>query len=297
MSIAQSIAGRSRDLGGFSVSRVLPAPQRRSLGPFVFFDEMGPADFPAGAGIDVRPHPHIGLSTVTYLFHGGLTHRDSLGTVIDIAPGAVNWMTAGHGISHSERSPDALREAGHHMHGIQSWVALPVDHAEIDPAFVHHPEASLPVVDLPGGHAVIIAGTMFGQTSPVDFPHPIIYAEVRLDAGAVIELPAEWRERGVYPVSGNARIDGEALVAGALAVVGEGAATLTADTAFHGMILGGAPYPEPRHIEWNFVSHSQDRIEQAKADWRDGKFAQVPGESEFIPLPETPAPVPVTSYP
>lgn len=297
MSIVQSIAGRSRDLGGFSVSRVLPAPQRRSLGPFVFFDEMGPADFPAGHGIDVRPHPHIGLATVTYLFDGGLSHRDSLGTVIDIAPGAVNWMTAGSGIAHSERSPEALRAAGHHMHGIQSWVALPVGDAEVAPSFVHHPADSLPVVAVPGARLTIIAGTMFGATSPVSFPHPIIYAEVRMQAGARLELPASWGERGVYPVSGSGAVDGETLIAGAMAVVGDGDAVLTADTALHAMILGGAPYPEKRFIEWNFVSHSQDRIEQAKADWAAGRFTAVPGETEFIPLPETPAPVPVTNYP
>nr|WP_310522996.1 pirin family protein [Polymorphobacter sp.] len=288
MSVTQSITGRSRDLGGFSVSRVLPAPQRRSLGPFVFFDEMGPADFPVGQGIDVRPHPHIGLATVTYLFAGGLTHRDSLGTVIDIAPGAVNWMVAGRGITHSERSPVALRAAGHHMHGIQSWVALPVAHAEDAPAFVHHPADTLPVVTRPGARLTIIAGTMFGATSPVEFPHPIIYAELHLDPGATLALDPAWGEIGVYPVSGNAHIDGESLTPGTLAIVAEDVeapATLTATTPFHAMLLGGAPFPEPRIIEWNFVSHSQDRITQAETDWRAGNFPQVPGETEFIPLP------------
>lgn len=296
MSIVQSIAGRSRDLGGFSVSRVLPAPQRRSLGPFVFFDEMGPAVFAAGQGIDVRPHPHIGLSTVTYLFDGGLTHRDSLGTAIDIMPGAVNWMTAGRGITHSERSPAALRASGHRMHGIQSWVALPVEHEEAAPAFVHHPAAALPVVEREGARLTIIAGTMFGAASPVQFPHPIIYAELHLDAGASVQLPAEWGERGVYPVSGAGTIGGEALRAGALAVV-EGDAVLTADTDLHAMILGGAAYPGARHIEWNFVSHSPERIEQAKADWRAARFQVVPGETEFIPLPDAPPPVPVPNHP
>ncbi len=285
MPIIQSIAGRTRDLGGFSVARVLPAPQRRSLGPFVFFDEMGPADFAPGQGIDVRPHPHIGLATVTYLFAGGLGHRDSLGTVIDIAPGAVNWMTAGRGIVHSERTPPALRAAGHHMHGIQSWVALPVEHAEAAPAFVHHPADTLPVVDLPGGRATVIAGTMFGVTSPVQFPHPIIYAEVRLEAGARLDLPAPWGERGVYPVSGSGMIEGVALEIGTLAVLAAGDAALVAETPLHAMILGGAPFPEPRHIEWNFVSHAPERIEAAKADWKAGRFPQVPGETEFIPLP------------
>ncbi len=285
MPISQSIAGRARDLGGFSVSRVLPAPQRRALGPCVFFDEMGPADFPAGQGIDVRPHPHIGLATVTYLFAGGLSHRDSLGTVIDIAPGAVNWMTAGRGIAHSERSPAALRAVGHHMHGIQSWVALPVAHEEDAPAFVHHPATSLPVVEQAGARLVIIAGTMFGATSPVQFPHPIIYAELHLAAEAAVDLPVDWGERGVYPISGDARLDGEALVRGALAVAGPGDARLVAQSPFHAMILGGAALPEARHIEWNFVSHSEDRIAAAKRDWQAGRLPVVPGESEFIPLP------------
>jgi redox-sensitive bicupin YhaK (pirin superfamily) len=285
MPIDQSITGRTRDLGGFSVARVLPAPERRALGPFVFFDELGPADFAPGQGIDVRPHPHIGLATVTYLFAGGLGHRDSLGTVIDIAPGAVNWMTAGSGIVHSERSPPALRAAGHHMHGIQSWVALPVAHAEDAPDFVHHAADTLPVVALPGGRATVIAGTMFGVTSPVKFPHPIIYAEVQLDAGAQLELPAQWGERGVYPVSGEGAVDGMALTPGTLAVLGDGDAVLIATTPLHAMILGGAAFPEPRHIEWNFVSHSPERIEVAKADWRAGRFPVVPGETEFIPLP------------
>jgi redox-sensitive bicupin YhaK (pirin superfamily) len=285
MTITQSIRGQTRDLGGFSVARVLPAALRRSLGPFGFFDEMGPADFAPGQGIDVRPHPHIGLSTVTYLFAGGLTHRDSLGTVIDIAPGAVNWMTTGRGIVHSERSPPALRAAGHLMHGIQSWVALPVVHAEDAPAFVHHPADTLPVVNLPGARLTIIAGTMFGAASPVSFPHPIIYAELHLDAGASIDLAEAWGERGVYPISGAGHIGADALSPGALAVVGDGAATLTADTALHAMILGGAPFPEARHIEWNFVSHDPARIARAKADWAAGLFPVVPGESEFIPLP------------
>jgi redox-sensitive bicupin YhaK (pirin superfamily) len=297
MTIVQRIAGRARDLGGFSVARVLPAPQRRALGPFVFFDEMGPAMFAPGTGIDVRPHPHIGLSTVTYLFEGGLTHRDSLGTALDITPGAVNWMTAGRGIAHSERSPEGLRAAGHRMHGIQSWVALPVEHEEAEPAFVHHPADSLPRVALPGGEAVVIAGSMFGATSPVSFPHPIIYAEVKLEAGATLALDPAWGERGVYRVAGAGSIDGETLVPGELAVLGDGPAVLTAETPLHVMILGGAAYPEARHIEWNFVSHSPERIAQAKDDWQAGRFANVPGETESIPLPETPPPTPVTNYP
>lgn len=288
MPVADVIAGRSRDLGGFSVSRVLPAPRRRSLGPFVFFDEMGPAVFAPGQGIDVRPHPHIGLATVTYLFDGGLTHRDSLGTVIDILPGAVNWMTAGRGITHSERSPSAMRAAGHRMHGIQSWVALPVDAAEINPMFVHHPAYTLPKFAGPGVEVTVIAGEMYGAKSPVRFPHPIVYAEARLAPGAELTLPADWSERGIYPVAGEGLLDGEALTAGAISVCADGDATLSARTPLHAMILGGAPFPEPRLIDWNFVSHSANRIAQARDDWREGRFPMVPGENEFIPLPADP---------
>ena len=283
MPIFQSIAGRTRDLGGFSVARVLPAPQRRHLGPFVFFDEMGPADFPPGAGIDVRPHPHIGLATITWLFAGALGHRDSLGTDLVIHPGAVNWMTAGRGIVHSERTPARERAAGHHMHGIQAWVALPVAHEECEPAFDHYPADAMPRLSADGVEAVVIAGTLWGLTSPVRFPHPIIYAQLRLAAGARLALPAAWGERGVYLVDGAGRLDGEALNRGALAVAAEGDAELVADGPLHAMVLGGAPHAEARHIEWNFVSHDPARIAAAVADWRAGRFDPVPGETEFIP--------------
>ncbi|WP_156256814.1 pirin family protein [Sandarakinorhabdus oryzae] len=283
MPIADAIPGRTRDLGGFSVARVLPYPKRRSLGPFVFFDEMGPADFPPGGGIDVRPHPHIGLATITWLFAGALGHADSLGTAIDIHPGAVNWMTAGRGIVHSERTPPAQRELGHHMHGIQTWVALPVADAECDPAFDHFPADTMPRHSADGVEAVVIAGSLWGLTSPVSFPHPIIYAEVRLAAGARLALPAEWGERGVYLVSGAVQVDGAAVETGTLAVLddGDGELLATADSLL--MLLGGAPYPEGRHIEWNFVSHDPARIAQAVADWRAGHFQMVPGDPEFIP--------------
>lgn len=283
MPIAHHIQGRSRDLGGFSVSRVLPAPGHRALGPFVFLDEMGPADLAAGTGMDVRPHPHIGLATVTWLFHGALGHADSLGTAIDIHPGAVNWMTAGRGIVHSERTPPAQRAAGQHMHGIQAWVALPVAHEESEPAFAHFPADAMPRLSADGVEAVVIAGSLWGLTSPVQFPHPIIYAQLRLAAGARLALPAAWGDRGVYLVSGAGAIDGEALHAGALAVTGPDDAELVAHTPMLAMLLGGAPHPEPRHIEWNFVSHAPERIAQAVADWRAGRFAPVPGETEFIP--------------
>jgi redox-sensitive bicupin YhaK (pirin superfamily) len=283
MPIATTIPGRTRDLGGFSVARVLPFPGRRSLGPFVFFDEMGPADFAPGAGIDVRPHPHIGLATITWLFHGALGHADSLGTAIDIHPGAVNWMTAGRGIVHSERTPPAQRAAGHHMHGIQAWVALPVAESECDPAFDHFPADAMPRLHADGVEAVVIAGSLWGLTSPVRFPHPIIYAQLRLAAGTRLALPAAWGDRGVYLVSGAATVDGEAIATGALAVVADGDAELVTQGDSLLMLLGGAPYPEPRHIEWNFVSHDPARIAQAVADWRAGHFLPVPGETEFIP--------------
>ena len=283
MPIAAIIPGQTRDLGGFSVARVLPAPRRRSVGPFVFFDEMGPADFPPGAGIDVRPHPHIGLATITWLFAGALGHADSLGTRIDIHPGAVNWMTAGRGITHSERTPAAQRAAGHHMHGIQAWVALPVAAAECEPAFDHFPADIMPRHTQDGVAAVVIAGAMWGWNSPVNFPHPIIYAELRMTAGARLVLPAAWGDRGVYLVAGAAQIDGQAVAPGSLAIAADGDAELVAGADSLLMLLGGAPLPEARHLEWNFVSHDPARIAQAVADWRAGLFPPVPGESEFIP--------------
>ena len=289
MPILQTLSGHTRDLGGFSVSRVIPQPARRSIGPWVFFDEMGPAIFRPGAGIDVRPHPHIGLATVTYLFDGGLTHRDSLGTVIDIAPGAVNWMTAGRGITHSERSPPALRAAGHRMHGIQSWVALPVAHEEDAPAFAHHPADTLPSITIDGARRTLIAGTAFGATSPVDVKSPLFYMDVEAEAGATVHLPHEHEERAVYVSSGAVEADGQRFGAGTMIVFapGEGAVWRALEPT-RVMMLGGAPFPEGRRIEWNFVSHSEARIEQAKADWREGRFPNVPGESEFIPLPGDP---------
>jgi redox-sensitive bicupin YhaK (pirin superfamily) len=283
MPIAETIAGRSRDLGGFSVARVLPWPGRRALGPFVFLDEMGPADFAPGAGIDVRPHPHIGLATITWLFRGALGHRDSLGNDLVIHPGAVNWMTAGRGIVHSERTPPAERDAGHHMHGIQAWVALPVAHAECAPAFDHFPADAMPRHRAEGVVAVVIAGSLWGLPSPVSFPHPIIYAEVRMKARALLALPPEWGERGVYLVNGAARLDGDAIAPGTLAIAATGPAELVAEADSLLMLLGGAPLPEPRTIEWNFVSHDKARIAQAVADWRAGRFPGVPGETEFIP--------------
>jgi hypothetical protein len=279
----QILSGHIKDLGGFTVARILPQPARRNLGPFVFLDEMGPAEFAPGTGIDVRPHPHIGLATITWLFDGALGHRDSLGTVIDIHPGAANWMTAGRGITHSERTPDQQRSAGHRMHGLQAWVALPVDHAECAPAFQHVPTAAMPRHHADGIDAVVIAGDLWGRRSPVDFPHPIHYAQVRMQPFARLVVPAEWGERGVYLIAGAATLDGAALARGTLVVLDTGDAELHATEPTLLMLAGGAPYPEKRHLEWNFVSHDPARIAAAVADWRAGRFAMVPGDPEHIP--------------
>ncbi|WP_353217805.1 pirin family protein [Sandarakinorhabdus sp.] len=277
------LSGQIKDLGGFTVARILPQVARRMLGPFVFLDEMGPAQFAPGTGIDVRPHPHIGLATITWLFAGALGHRDSLGTVIDIYPGAANWMTAGRGISHSERTPAAERAAGHLMHGLQAWVALPVSHAECDPAFDHVSAEAMPRHRADGIEAVVIAGEMWGLPAPVPFPHPIHYAQVQMQPGAQLAVPAAWGERGVYLVSGAVMVDGQAVPRGTLAVLGQGDAVIGASEPSLLMLLGGAPFPEKRHLEWNFVSHDPARIAAAVADWRADRFAAVPGESERIP--------------
>lgn len=283
----QILTGQKKDLGGFSVARILPQPARRSLGPFVFLDEMGPADFAPGQGIDVRPHPHIGLATITWMFAGAIGHRDSLGTAIDIHPGAVNWMTAGRGITHSERTPATERAAGHHMHGLQAWVALPVSHAEVEPAFDHVPPDAMPRYSADGVEAVVIAGDLWGLASPVSFPHPIHYAQVHMQAGARLTVPAGRDgfagERGVLPIAGAVALDGLALERGALVVLDEGDAELLATEPTLVMLAGGAPYPEKRHLEWNFVSHDPARIAAAVADWRAGRFAIVPGDPEHIP--------------
>jgi redox-sensitive bicupin YhaK (pirin superfamily) len=282
--ITRLIPPRPRDLGGFSVSRVLPIAGQRMVGPFIFWDHIGPSAFAPGSGIDVRPHPHIGLATVTYLFEGAILHRDSLGSVQRIEPGAVNWMTAGSGIAHSERTDARERERCHRLHGIQSWVALPEAQEEIGPSFRHFPAADLPEMNRDGIHAKVIAGRAFGLESPVPFFAPILYVELKLDEGAQITLPQE-AERALFVVAGTALIDGQACEEGHMAVLDPSAFVLRAAKPLHAMLLGGAP-PGPRHIWWNFVSSRPDRIEQAKADWREGRFATVPGESEFIPLPE-----------
>ncbi len=281
------IEPKPRDLGGFTVRRVLPQIARRTVGPFIFFDHMGPVTFPTGGGIDVRPHPHIGLATVTYLFEGEIMHRDNLGSVQPISPGDVNWMVAGSGIAHSERTRAELRPTGPRLHGIQSWVALPKDAEEMTPSFVHHAKAALPMHALPGARLRVIAGTAYGLTSPAVVHSPTLYVDADLDRGAHIEMPDEHEERAVYIASGTLRVGEQELREGQMAIFKSGAKImLEALAPSRAMLLGGAKLDGERHIWWNFVSSSKDRIEQAKRDWRQGRFAQVPGETEFIPLPE-----------
>ncbi len=280
---------RSHDIGGFEVRRALPARERQMVGPFIFWDQMGPGEFLTGKGVDVRPHPHIGLSTVTYLFEGEILHRDSLGTAQPIAPGDVNWMTAGRGIAHSERTAEARRAAPHRLSGIQSWVALPKAHEEVAPAFVHHPGATLPVIRDRGVEARLVAGHGWGQASPVTTPMELFYVDVLLAPGASLPMP-EHEERGAYVFDGAVTVAGTRFEAGRMLVFRAGdAITVTAGEAgARLLLLGGAAMDGPRYIFWNFVSSSRERIEQAKAEWeRDRMGLVVPGdEKEWIPLPE-----------
>lgn len=277
---------REHDLGGFKVRRALPHANRRRIGPFVFFDHMGPHTFPPGEGIAVRPHPHIGLATVTWLWEGCIRHRDSLGSVQDIQPGDVNWMIAGSGIAHSERSPESLKHAAHPIHGLQTWVALPVEQAEMAPAFEHHPSSSLPRQLQEGVELTCVAGHGFGMRSPVSVQSDTLYVAIGMEDGAELAIPPEHVERALYLVEGEAELDGMPLPPWALVVLDEGSTPrLRAQGRARLMLCGGAPLG-PRFVWWNFVASSRERIEQAKQDWAEGCFAQVPGESEFIPLPE-----------
>lgn len=283
---------RRKDLGGLEVGRVLPFHSRRMVGPFVFFDHMGPARFEPGfpSNVDVRPHPHIGLSTVSYLFEGAMTHRDSVGSTEVIRPGEVNWMTAGSGITHSERFED-LRAHGGTMHGIQAWVALPTGEEETAPAFAHHGPDDLPTYEGGGMWARLIAGKAFGAEAKVKTHSPMFYVHWALDAGATAQLPAEYPERAAYVAQGAIEIDGRAFYAGQMIIFTPGQPVLIkAQTAAIVMLLGGEPVGE-RFIEWNFVSSSKDRIAQAKADWRAGRM-KLPDadDAEFIPLPSDPPP-------
>ncbi len=281
------VTPRVHDLGGFEVRRAVPSIQARSVGPFVFVDHMGPAVFAPGQGIDVRPHPHIGLATVTFLWSGALHHRDTLGTTQEIGPGDVNWMTAGRGIAHSERTPAAPREVEHPLHGMQTWVALPKADEETAPAFHHYTATTLPQIERPGARLRIVAGRAYGEESPVRVFADTLYVAIDLDAGAETELEAHHRERALYVLEGEAQLDGADIPAMHLIVLDDGVRhRLRAKTALKAMLLGGAPLDGPRHLWWNFVSSSRDRIEQAKEDWRNGAFGIIDGETEFIPLPE-----------
>ena len=291
--IGQVIVPRAHDIGGFEVRRALPARERQMVGPFIFFDQMGPGEFLAGSGLDVRPHPHIGLSTVTYLFDGAIQHRDSLGSDQSIAPGDVNWMTAGSGIAHSERTGQTLRATGSRLFGIQSWVALPRAVEETGPGFVHHPRETLPVLEDRGARLRLIAGEGWGLRAPVVTHSALFYADAQLDARAVLPLPDQHEERAAYVLDGEVEVAGDRFSPGRMLVfrAGDALALRAGPQGARLLLLGGAAMDGPRYLFWNFVSSSRERIEQAKADWKAGRFAKVPGdEQEFIPLPEVPIP-------
>lgn len=285
--IEQVIVPRARDLGGFEVRRALPAARKQMVGPFIFFDQMGPAEFLIGGGIDVRPHPHIGLATVTYLFEGEIFHRDSLGSALAIRPGALNLMTAGRGIVHSERETSEARASTRRLFGIQAWAALPKTHEETDPTFAHHAAEDLPRIEGEGKRVRVIMGEAYGARSPVLFPHPSFYAEAVLAPGAVLPLDPDYDERAVYVASGSIDVAGETFESGRLLVFRPGdRISILALSNARLMLLGGEPMDGPRHIWWNFVSSSKDRIDAAKADWKAARFGVVPGdETDFIPLP------------
>jgi redox-sensitive bicupin YhaK (pirin superfamily) len=285
--IAQLIESKAKDLGEFSVRRTLPAPNRQRVGPFIFFDHMGPVDFPSGSGVAVRPHPHIGLATLTYLYEGTILHRDNLGCVQPIEPGAVNWMTAGRGIVHSERTPPDLYASGSRLHGLQIWLALPLEQEETEPSFSHYPAETIPVVESDGSRVQVVAGTALGVTSPVVTASDTLYLSAWLDAGASLDVPTDVEERAVYVVSGQIRISERELGVGAMAVLEQGVPVrIEAVEPSIAVVLGGASLPGERFLYWNLVSSSRERIEQAKDDWKNGRFEKVPGDDEFIPLPE-----------
>jgi len=286
------VVPRTRDLGdGFEVRRALPTMQRRMVGPFVFLDQMGPHRFDAGAGLDVRPHPHIGLATITYLFEGEILHRDSLGTVQPIRPGEVNWMTAGQGIVHSERTAPEIRQAPSSLFGLQCWVALPRAHEERAPSFAHLKENQLPRMEGEGIVATVVSGSFFGKTSPVPTLSDMFYVDVRMQFNARLEVPPEYDEQAIYLAQGKLDLGKDGVFdAGQLLVIQPGKAitlkAASADTRI--MLLGGEPMDGSRAVVWNFVSSSAERLEQAKQDWKNGRFPGIAGETERIPLPDLP---------
>ena len=289
VAIETVIVPRARDLGGFEVRRALPSAQRQMVGPFIFFDQFGPVLMQSGQGIDVRPHPHIGLATVTWLFDGTIHHRDSLGSVQPIAPGELNWMTAGRGIVHSERTAPAERARERKIFGIQSWVALPKAHEDTAPGFEHVAMEKLPLIEDKGITARVVAGSIYGATSPVKTHSDLFYADVKMMAGAALPVPVEHEERGLYVAEGEIEVAGQAFAAGRLLVFRPGdAITIRARSNARLMLLGGEPMDGPRYIWWNFVASSKDRIEAAKDDWKQARFGIVPGDDkEFIPLPDS----------
>jgi redox-sensitive bicupin YhaK (pirin superfamily) len=288
-SVELVLEARPRDLGGFSVRRALPAGARRLVGPCIFFDHFGPVRLPPGTGFDVRPHPHIALATVTYLFEGEIVHRDNLGSLQAIRPGDINWMLAGRGIAHSERSSPEKRRDGQSLHGIQSWVALPRAAEEAEPSFAHHGAATIPQVRQPGVVLDVLAGTAYGRQSPVNVLSPTLYAHARLEDGARLPVDDQHPERAVYVVEGAVRCDGRRFEVGTMVVLRPGASvTLDAEGPTRIMLVGGAPLDGERHVWWNFVASSPEQIERAKADWKAGRFPSIPGDDqEFIPLPES----------
>lgn len=291
-SLETVIIPKVRDLGGFEVRRALPATQRQMVGPFVFLDQMGPADFAPGSGIDVRPHPHIGLSTVTWLYEGRMVHADSLGNHMTIEPGQVNWMTAGHAITHSERADPEDRARGFRMSGLQTWVALPVEEEDRPASFDHRGANELPTLEAEGKKVTLILGELYGERAPSEVFSPMFYADAQLEAGAQLPLDNRDQDRAVYISEGQIELAGERYNAGQMLVLRPGEAlSLTATQTSRLMLLGGEAFDEPRHLWWNFVSSSKDKLEQAKADWRaadweNGRFKLPPTDNgEFIPLP------------
>lgn len=283
----QVITPRAKDIGGFEVRRALPAANRRTVGPFVFFDQMGPARFTAGTGMDVRPHPHVCLATITYLFEGEIMHRDSLGFEQAIRPGDVNLMVAGRGIVHSERTAPEARPTGPRLHGIQTWIGLPAADEETPPAFYHHPAHTLPQVTQGEVTMRLIIGEAFGERAPLTTFSPIFYLDAPMPAGAQVTLPDDYPERAAYVAEGAVHFDGEQYATGTMVIFpANDEIVLTAAEDSRVMLFGGAPLDGPRHMWWNFIASNPERIEQAKRDWKDGRFDGVPGDTEFIPLPE-----------
>ncbi|MFY0615167.1 MAG: pirin family protein [Hyphomicrobiaceae bacterium] len=292
-SIDTIVVPRARDIGGFEVRRALPSPQRQMVGPFIFFDQAGPADFVTGKGIDVRPHPHIGLATVTYLYNGEFQHRDSLGTNQMIYPGEVNWMIAGNGVTHSERTSEETRRGAHHLFGIQTWVALPDSHEEIDAGFEHHGKDALPFLEGEGKQVRLIIGNAYGERAPTKTFSDMFYADALLEPGALLPLPDDHEDRGIYVVSGSIEISGDAFQSGQMMIFrpGDQITLKSGETGARLILLGGETLSGPRYIWWNFVASSREKIDAAKlawaeGDWEAGRFQLPPGDTqEFIPLP------------